>query len=96
MASKDARYFLPSLPRVYLIVAREKIGISGEALSRELDVSKSYYYAIENGTRGYKMTVMMLAKIMECLNLDANFLVSEEVKYHNERQAYISSKKKRR
>lgn len=94
MASKDTRHNLPSYPRVYLTIERQKLNISAEEMSRRLDVSKGYYYALENGLRGHKMTVVMFARILECLDVDANYMIKEEVRYQNEREAYISSKRK--
>ena len=94
MASKDTRHNLPSYPRVYLTIERQKLNVSAEEMSRRLDVSKGYYYALENGLRGHKMTVLMFARILECLDVDANYMIKEEVRYQNEREAYISSKRK--
>ena len=87
---------MPSYPRIYLTIARQDINISAEELSRRLDLSKSYYYALENGSRGHNMTVQMLSKITKCLNLDANKIVEEEIKYQKEREAFLKYKRIRR
>lgn len=96
MASKDNRHKLPSYPRIYLTIARQELNISAEELSRRLDLSKSYYYALENGSRGHNMTVQMLDKIVKCLNLDANDTVESEMKYQEERKAFLKYKRIRR
>lgn len=95
MASKDTRHFIPSYPRVYLTIARQNLNISAEELSRRLDVSKGHYYNLENGYRGHKLTATMIARIVECLNLDANYIVKEEVRYQIERDAFLKSKNKK-
>lgn len=95
MASKDTRHFTPSYPRVYLTIARQKLNISAEELSRRLEVSKSHYYNLENGYRGHQLTASMIARIAECLNLDANYVVKEEVRYQLEREAFVKSKNKK-
>lgn len=94
MALKDSRDSIPSYPRVFLTIARQKMNLSAEEVSRRLDVSKIYYYSIENGKRGHKITIGLLARIVEVLNLDANELIKDEVRYQNERQAFIKSKRK--
>lgn len=95
MASKDTRHEKPSYPRVYLMLARDSLNISAEELSRRIDVSKGYYYNLENGHRGHKMTVVTFARIIECLGLDARNAIEEEVKYQKERDLLLSKKEKR-
>lgn len=94
MASKDDRHFIPSYPRVYLTIARQNLNLSAEEVSRRLDVSKAYYYNLETGYRGHKMTAAMIARIMECLDLDADYIIKEELRYQTERAAFIKSKRK--
>jgi len=67
----DKRDELTPLPRFYLIEQRLKLGKSVEEVSRMLDVSNYYYYQIENGRRGVKLTVPMSLLIIKALDLDA-------------------------
>jgi transcriptional regulator with XRE-family HTH domain len=59
------------LPRFYLIDQRIKLGLSVEQVSRALEISNFYYYQIESGRRGLKLTVPMSLKIIKALKLDA-------------------------
>lgn len=94
MVLRDSRHKAPSYPRVYLTMARIKKGISGEELSRRLDVTKGYYYALENGSRGNKLTVLLFAKIIACLDVDAKEMLDNEVRYLKERKLFLKDKRK--
>lgn len=93
MALIDARHKYPSYPRVYLTQKREEMNISAEELSRRLDVSKSYYYALENGSRGHNIGVLLLSKITVCLNADIKEIFDSEIRYINERDIFLKRKK---
>ena len=73
---------------------RRNTNISGEALAFELGITKGYYYALENGTRGHKITVVMLARITELLGVDAAQMMKDEVRYQEEWDIYIEVKQK--
>ena len=74
---KDRKMMVP-LPRFYIIDKRTKLGLSAEEVSRRLDVTKRYYYQIENGWRGLRMGVPLILKLIEVLDIDAlEFLNSE-------------------
>ncbi len=96
MTSNDPRNSLPSYPRVYLTIARRNANVSGEALAFELGITKGYYYALENGARGHKITVIMLARITELLGADPTQMIKDEVRYQEERDVYIRSKTKKK
>lgn len=91
---KDTRHKYPSYPRVYLTQERLKLGISAEELSRRLDLSKSYYYALENGSRGHNIGVLLLTKITESLDADIKEMIDSEVRYINERDIFLKRKLK--
>ena len=69
------------LPRFYLIDRRVKLGLSVEEVSRQLDVTHYYYYQLENGNRGRKLTVSMLIKLTRALQMDADELLQFESEY---------------
>ncbi len=82
----DRRDQMTPLPRFYLIEQRLKRGMSVEEVSRLIGISNYYYYQIENGRRGIKLTVPMSLLIIKALELDAlQFLQLEAEharKYH--------------
>ena len=94
MASIDERNKTQSYPRVYLTIARMNKGISGEELSRKLDITKSYYYSIENGKRGNKLTVILFAKIIAYLDADVKEMLTKELNYIKERNLFLKDKRK--
>lgn len=81
------------LPRFYLIDKRIKLNLSAEEVSRMLDVSKRYYYQLENGWRGYRMGVSLMIKLIDVLSFEAlEFLEAENA--HIERYHKINNIKK--
>jgi len=67
--------------REYLIKRRESLGYSRTFVADELDMSLDYYYQIENGQRGKRMSVEMLAKIAKVLKYERARLLENEVDY---------------
>jgi DNA-binding XRE family transcriptional regulator len=59
------------LPRFYLIEQRLKLGMSVEEVSRLLNVSRYYYYQLESGRRGIKLSMPMSLSIIKALEMDA-------------------------
>lgn len=59
------------LPRYYLIEQRMKLEYSAEEVSRLLCVSRYYYYQLESGRRGIKLSVSMSLAIIKALKMDA-------------------------
>lgn len=93
MALIDSRHKYPSYPRVYLTKKRDEMNISAEELSRRLDVSKSYYYALENGSRGHNIGVLLLSKLTICLNAEIMEMFNSEIRYISERDIFLKRKK---
>ncbi len=73
-----------SLPREYLKYKRLSLGYSVELASRKLDVSRYYYYQIENGNRGSKLSIDLMLKISKVLEIDKHDFLESEIKYVNE------------
>jgi DNA-binding XRE family transcriptional regulator len=75
------------LPRYYLIEQRMKLEYSAEEVSRKLCVSRYYYYQLENGRRGIKLSVSMSLAIINALKIDAlkflHFEAEHAEKYRN-------------
>lgn len=67
--------------REYLIKRREALGYSRMFVADELDMSLDYYYQIENGQRGKRMSVEMLARIAKVLKYERARLLENEVDY---------------
>lgn len=59
-----------SLPRKYLKDKRLELGYSVELTSRKLNISRFYYYQIENGNRGTKLTVDLMNNLCEVLEIE--------------------------
>lgn len=96
MASKkDNRLLLPAFPRVYLYTYRVENKISVETIASKLGISATYYFYLENGNRGDKMTVLLLSKLIHLFDLDAQTLIDDEIKYQENKNKYLEDYKKR-
>lgn len=58
------------LPRFYLIESRYKSGLSVEEVSRMLNISHFYYYQIESGRRGLKLSIKIALDLIRVLDMD--------------------------
>src|SRR5690625_1681943 len=85
---------LPYL-RTYLNKHRVNAKLSGDDLSLMLGVSKSYYFALEHGTRGHRLSVGLLNELSEVLNVDVHLLLDQELNYITERKKYKDYKRKK-
>lgn len=70
-----------SLPRDYLKEKRKELGYSVELTSRKLDISRYYYYQIENGQRGTKLTFELMLKLCEVLEIKETYFIKSEKEY---------------
>lgn len=88
-----------SLPREYLIEKRKLLGYSVEVASRKLDISRFYYYQIENGNRGSKLTFELMLKLCEVLGIKESYFIKSEKEYLSELKAlnydYFKNRKER-
>lgn len=76
-----------SFPRFYLLERRTELGYSVEMASRECKISPYYYFQLENGMRGKNLSIRLLLKIINALEMDPlDFLTSEAdyIDYLNE------------
>ena len=69
------------LPRFYLIEQRLKLDMSVEQVSRLVDVSRYYYYQLESGRRGIKLTMPMSLAIIKALQMDPLRFLQLEAEY---------------
>jgi len=69
------------IQRHYLIDRRLSLGYSVELASRKVNVTANYYYQIENGHKGKKLSVVMLLKIAKMLNISKYDLIDLEEEY---------------
>lgn len=59
------------LPSFFLIEQRLNLETSAEQVSRLLNVSRYYYYQLESGRRGVKLSMRMSLAIIKALQIDA-------------------------
>lgn len=90
---KDKRDYLPPYPRLYLSKYRTNKSISIETLAYEIGISPSYYFLLEGGYRGEKMTVILLSKLVNIFEITANEMVQDEVRYQENRYKFINDYK---
>lgn len=69
------------LHRTYLKTARNRLCYSIEAISRMLDISAIYYYQIESGKRGRKLSAELIIALSEILNIEPGEFLREESEY---------------
>ncbi len=69
------------LPRFYLTERRLELGLSVEKVAIELGVANYYYYQIENGNRGKRLSVNLLLMITKALKMEAEELLRLEAEY---------------
>jgi len=69
------------LPRFYLIEQRLKLGMSVEEVSRLVNVSRYYYYQLESGRRGIKLSMPMSLSIIKALEMDALKFIQLEAEH---------------
>lgn len=67
--------------------ARKKSGLTQEKLAKKIGVAKSTYTGYEKGNSEPNMCI--LSKIMESLNVDANYLYQDEVEAMHETRATV-------
>ncbi len=89
MKKYDKRRENPAFARTYLSEMRKSKHLSVETVALSVGVSASYYFLIEGGYRGEKMTVILLSKLVDVLSVSAEAIVNAEVKYQNERSVYL-------
>ena|GEM_PF-4527808 len=73
--------------RMYLYTLRTAVGLSIYAVTRNLFLSKPYYYQIEQGVKGHKMDVIFLFDLARVLKTDFETLCKKELEYQRERRA---------
>jgi transcriptional regulator with XRE-family HTH domain len=64
--------------REWLKDLRQKKGLKMKELAEKLDISESYYCAIENGERQKRMDITLVAKISEALQISVSEIVQME------------------
>lgn len=89
MKKYDKRKDYPAFARTYLSEMRKNKELSIETVALTVGVSASYYFLIEGGYRGEKMTVILLSKLVDALSVSAEAIVNAEVKYQNERSMFL-------
>jgi len=71
--------------REWLRDARIKKGLSQKDLAEKLDISESYYFYIEEGTRQPKMDITLAAKLAHFLSLKIQQIVEYEENWRNKK-----------
>jgi transcriptional regulator with XRE-family HTH domain len=61
---------------------RDRLGLSIEEVSRELKVSSFYYYQIEGGSRGKKLSLALALQLILILKMDAFRFLEYENEHH--------------
>lgn len=69
------------LHREYLKAQRDKLKVTGEDVSDKIGISYHYYAQIENGEKGCKLSVRMLLKMAQALEVDVCKLIESEKAY---------------
>ena len=67
--------------RTWLRIAREANGLTMKELSGKLDISESYYCAIENGTRQRKMDFALLSALATILEISLENIAKYEAEW---------------
>ena len=70
--------------RVWLKTLREGQGMTMKALAEKLDISESYYCAVENGTRQKKMDIILASGIAAVFNISVQQVIKMEDEYRAE------------
>lgn len=65
--------------------ARKRKGFTQEQIAGKIGVAKSTYTGYEKGNSEPNMITMQ--KLMSCLDVDANFLLQDEIKFRQENRA---------
>ena len=67
--------------RTWLKDLRESRGVTMKSLSQKLDISESYYCAIENGTRQKSLDIVIAAGLSVALDVPIEQIVRSEREY---------------
>lgn len=67
--------------RKWLKDMREQNGETMKSLARKLDISESYYCAIENGNRQKKMDIALVAGLSTALGVSIDRIMRFEAEY---------------
>lgn len=87
--NKNKSLYQVSLPRFYLIDRRKELQMSVDELSIKLDIGRKYYYLIESGNRGKRMSLDILQGLITHLQFDAAEFIRLEKEYLKERKRFI-------
>lgn len=67
--------------RVYMVELRKKSNKSQQQVADVVGISRQYYSAIEKGERQKKISVDLLCRIADAINVPVDELITEERKY---------------
>jgi len=67
--------------RVYMAEKRKESNKSQQQVANILGISRQYYSAIEKGERQKKISVDLLCRIADAINVPVDELITEERKY---------------